>query len=357
MPPVTAIAALGARIDLDGCSVYLLSCARTGPGVCFTTVALLSLGEQLGLSQPLEPGVERLTATDDAGTSYRVRFTSHDALKVQLRLQTTDASSAPVTGWLSLIPDPAPGVRWLELHAPGQAGLRVDLSTAGEPARTCAVTPTRLSPGEHLLYCEAANRLAGQLAFFPARRTLAAAKSSVRIGDVVAGLVAAGVLAADSPVPGQLAALYGQLGMTGHSIAAAPVHDLPEPWLSMLDNYDRPASPAPPDGYAGAALTLPALDGVTYTILGLHTSDGGCTLHVHGSGVPPLADGRVLPLIWLRDGAGRWHATRAAGGTQHRGEAIMLLAVTPPLLRAPSVEICVTGRTAQVRATVPLRWA
>jgi hypothetical protein len=56
-----------------------------------------------------------------------------------------------------------------------------------------------------------------------------------------------------SPVPGQLATLCARLNLNGHGITTLPARDLPEPWLSVLTQYQhrdtgrrRHATAAPP---------------------------------------------------------------------------------------------------------------
>jgi hypothetical protein len=61
--------------------------------------------------------------------------------------------------------------------------------------------------------------------------------------------------------------------------------------------------------------------------------------------------------IWIRDCDGRWHATRACGwaGTDYT-EVTMRLQVLPALNRAAWIDVFAAGHSAQVRATLPLRW-
>jgi hypothetical protein len=97
------------------------------------------------------------------------------------------------------------------------------------------------------------------------------------------------------------------------------------------------------------------VDGIVFAVLGLHNTDGISILHVHASGLSP-GRGGLLPVIWLRDSAGRWHVTSASPGPETGGEATMRLVVVPPVARTTWIEVVVAGRTAQARATVPLRW-
>jgi hypothetical protein len=70
--------------------------------------------------------------------------------------------------------------------------------------------------------------------------------------------------------------------------------------------------------------------------------------------------------VWIRDSDGRWHATRLDGlspwgdnGANPWTDTHMVtvwLRIIPPLdQRTAWIEISAAGRSAQVRATVPLR--
>jgi len=66
----------------------------------------------------------------------------------------------------------------------------------------------------------------------------------------------------------------------------------------------------------------------------------------------------VFPLsIWVRDDAGRWHVARPASWAEDGGEATLTLQLAPPLTRLSDwIEVRAAWRSAEVRATVPLRW-
>jgi hypothetical protein len=118
------------------------------------------------------------------------------------------------------------------------------------------------------------------------------------------------------------------------------------------------------EGYAALAVSLPELDGIRLTLLGLQHTEGGSALHVLAQG--PAPEERPGPLdidlnfplsLWLRDGAGRWHATRPDRCHQADGESAIRLRLVPPLTRpADRVEVLAGGRSAEVRTTLPLRW-
>ena len=167
-----------------------------------------------------------------------------------------------------------------------------------------------------------------------------------------------------SPVPGQFAALCGRLHLTGHGITAPPARDLPEPWLSMLAHDRRGQAQTAPaaDGGAAAAVALPDLDQITLAILGLHNCQGRTVVHMHASG--PMnqvsyapAGLYYWPVTWIRDNGGRWHATRTLGRSGNAGGTALRVEVVPPLSRATTeIEVITTGRSAEARARLPLRW-
>ena len=179
------------------------------------------------------------------------------------------------------------------------------------------------SPGELLLDVIAA-RILTAVAPFSQRHPgqLAAANGDLRAfagdgpGHIVAALHAAGALPPDSPVPGQLAGLCARLGITGHGITAPPAADLPERWQSMLTRRRGLQAPAAPGILAATVAELPELDGAKIAIAGLHHGEHGTIMHLLATGVTlegdwPYARGvRPLPVLWVRDSDGRWHATR-----------------------------------------------
>jgi hypothetical protein len=138
------------------------------------------------------------------------------------------------------------------------------------------------------------------------------------------------------------------------------VADLPKPWLSLLARANRRKRSIEPhqNGYAGAAVTLPALDGVTISILGVHSTRDGTMLHVHVSGLPPEQfEPASLPLLWLCGEGGRWHIAAPNGWqNQQDGDVTAQLRVLPPLTRGASIDVLAAGRSAEVRATLRLLW-
>lgn len=64
-----------------------------------------------------------------------------------------------------------------------------------------------------------------------------------------------------------------------------------------------------------------------------------------------------LPVLWIRDSNGRWHATHTAGRSpwENAGVAVLSMRIVPPLDRGTTwIELSAAGRSAQVRATLPL---
>ena len=187
-----------------------------------------------------------------------------------------------------------------------------------------------------------------------------------RIRRVVPVLRAAGVLPPDSPAPGQLAGLCARLGIDGHGISAPPNRDLPERWHSLLDPPAgrEPRAPQVPGMLAAAAAELPELDGAQITIMGVHRGERGSTImHLLVSGVTleddwAYARGVVpLPVLWIRDSEGRWHATHTNGVSpcENIGVVVLSMMIVPPLDGGTTwIEIAAAGRSARVRARLPL---
>jgi hypothetical protein len=342
----------------------LMSFAQTGTGARFIAawqVHSPALEVQLSHHYPGLIPFDEFTVTDDRGARYK--------------LDHTPGSDLAWPNMIRLSPAPPGNIRWLDVAPPYRQAVRVDLCSsepdpAGDVTRV-SVSDTTLSPGEHLLVMLAERLLTGTPEF-PRRGLLAAPPTSPRqvvaggFGVIIAALEAAGVLSPLSPVPARLATLCASLDLTGHGIAAPPTLDMPEPWLSLLAHYQR-RKPEPTqmrDGYAALAVTLPELDGIRVTLLGLQHTQGSSVLHVLAQG--PAPEPRPGPLdidlnfplsFWLRESGGRWHAARPDRCHQADGESAIRLRLVPPLTRpADWVEVQAGGRSAKVRATLPLRW-
>jgi hypothetical protein len=334
----------------------LMSYAHTASGARLITA--WQARDPLSSGRRGPPPVEAFTVTDDRGNRYALLF---------------DSKGRPEpTCDLSLRPDPPPGIRWLDIAAPGEQAVRIDLNRpAGLPAPQ--VSGVDLGAGEHLLN-RIAERLLTLAAEFPAQLAtmtpVPLTSLTAGLGAVVAALEAAEVLSPLSPVPGRLATLCASLGVRDHGITAAPAPDLPEPWLSLLSHYHRrkpDTAPTGDGGFAAVAAALPELDGIRLVLLGLHNCDGGTWMNALALGCwadrPPVNHGPLgleanFPLsIWVRDSAGRWHVARSTGWHREPGEATLTLRLTPPLTRScPWIEVLATGPSAEIRATLPLGW-
>lgn len=327
----------------------LMSYVHTAAGA--RLVAAWRTRDPLGSGHHGLPPLDQFTVTDDRGNHYDLLF---------------DPKGRPETTCdLTLHPEPPPDIGWLLVTAPGEQAVRVELEgRAGGPAPV--VSDRDLSAGEHLL-----NRIADRLLtmvpeFSPQMTPGPLVNLAAGLGVTVAALEAAGVLSPRSPVPGQLAALCATLGVRGHGITAPPARDLPEPWLSMLSHYHRrkPGSAPAGDGFAAMAAALPELGGLSLVMLGLHNCDGGTWMNVLAFGqLPrhqpgPLRVEAAFPLsVWVRDDAGRWHVARPASWSEEDGEATLTLRLAPPLARPSDwIEVRAAWQSAEVRATVPLRW-
>jgi hypothetical protein len=73
----------------------------------------------------------------------------------------------------------------------------------------------------------------------------------------------------------------------------------------------------------------------------------------YGRGVRPL------PVLWIRDSSGRWHATRTIdmSPSGNSGEVILWVQIVPLLDRGTAwIDVVTTGPSAEVRARLPLCW-
>jgi hypothetical protein len=270
--------------------------------------------------------------------------------------------SGPGEWVLQLHPDPPRALRWLDLTVvPGQPSVRIPLAGPGQPPPEVAVSAADPDPGEYLLTA-IAMRLLAAAAAYPRHIPLDVAGLRVGLvaaglGDVVEALRAGQAIAAGSPVPGQLAALCQYLEVGGHGITAPPAGGLPEHWRGVLIQLMRGAVERGPAGSAAAAVTLPEVDGIRFTILGVHDTADRTVIFMHAAGATGNESGTgTWPAIWVRSPAG-WHATRPAGSQDLDGEVTMDVSVMPPLGRDASwIEVTAAGRSATARVTLPLTW-
>jgi hypothetical protein len=297
------------------------------------------------------------TAADDQGFSYQIRWLGEMAPRE-----------------LQLHPDPPHQIRWLDLTtAVGEPATRIDLGPQN-PVPAVTVTRNAPSPGEALLDAIAARILIAVALFSqnnPGQPDAASPRLralSEGLGHLVAALHAADVIRPDSPVPGQLARLCARLRISGHGITAPPAGDLPDRWQSMLTSSSREPQPPPGPGILAATVAeLPELDGAKVAIAGLHHGERGTIMHLLATGVTLEAGWpcgvRPLPALWIRDSEGRWHAADADSIASPWGTdpwrvtrmVTLWLRIVPPLDRGTTwIEVSATGRSAQVRATLPI---
>jgi hypothetical protein len=291
--------------------------------------------------------LETATVRDDRGTDYQVMVYG-------------GGDGRHWEGRLDIEPAPPTAARWLEL-AIGDASLRLRIDlTAPVPPDDVTARPQDRQPGEQLL-----EHVAQQILVTTDRRPGDTRRQAYALGDVVAGLEAAGALSPFSPVPGYLAMICERLGIDGHGLVATPTADLPPPWFSVLSWYGRRHRPPTRDGTASAGMVLPDVDGARIVVGGLHTRDGQTHLHVVVGRERP---GRLVvdagPLShqgfcgWLRDDGGQWHvAVPGSWSSDGHAEVTGSLQVLPPLGRDTArVTLLASTLTSQVRAEVPLHW-
>jgi hypothetical protein len=345
----------------------LLSYAQTSAGARFTATWRNRGRVEPGRFAAAMHGAvfpQLFTATDDKGRRYRLDFMFDGGLDW--------------AGEIRVLPEPPEQARWLDFRAPGEPAVRISLdpdpgtpSTADGPDGTGAqAARTGRSVGEHLLNT-IADRMMVTAAEYPQdlRRQLpAVAKGSLNgiaagLGDLVAALQAAEVLSPLSAVPGQLATLCASLRVSGHGLAG-PAADLPEEWLSVLAHYQRrkPHTAPARDGHAAVAAAFPELDGIRLALLGLHNTGGETRAHLLVGGLDEdetwMPGVESVPVsVWARDSVGRWHVAGVVSANYADGEYVLRLRLVPPLARSTEwIEVAAAWRSAQVRATVPLRW-
>jgi hypothetical protein len=296
---------------------------------------------------------DQLWAVDDQRTRYAVR------------LEGGRGETGTWFGVARLSPVPARHVRRLELVGDGtrlvQLPLGLDEAPPGRRPVPLAAEPVATGLGERLLVLEAERILASGDARGPAE--------GPGPGEIITVLTEAGAIAADSPVPGQLAALCQRLGAAGHGITVQPAGEIPAPWASVIAHRQAPDPVGGAEGFAPLACVLPDVDGARVVLTGLSTAAGESHLHVISTGLSRLArryqwDWTPGLSWWLRDSSGNWHVAtadepRVPDGMQAHtlddGTQAFWLRLTPPLATiSDAVEIVVTGPMTRVRATVPV---
>jgi hypothetical protein len=296
---------------------------------------------------------DEIGATDDRGAQYRLEFDG-------------DSLTTTWQGVLRLLPPMPPGTRWLDLIANGTSRLlRVDLVAATqEPLESAGATIEESagpSAAEWLLAAEAESILSdtwGRAGLF----------IDSYLTEITSVLMDTGAIAADSPTPGHLAALCRELGVIRHGITAPPAGSLPGPWASIIaQRKARAAGPPPflvapgPDVFTPLGTSLPDIDGTRLTLAALSSAGSESFLYVAASGlrepVKRFEPGWRPGLSWwLKDPAGHWHMAIPANYlTRSPDTGVLALRLTPPLATYPdTIEVVVTGTSAQVRAIVPV---
>jgi hypothetical protein len=132
----------------------------------------------------------------------------------------------------------------------------------------------------------------------------------------------------------------------------------------VLAHYQRrkPHTAPARDGHAAVAAAFPELDGIRLALLGLHNTGGETRAHLLVGGLDEdetwMPGVESVPVsVWARDSVGRWHVAGVVSANYADGEYVLRLRLVPPLARSTEwIEVAAAWRSAQVRATVPLRW-
>jgi hypothetical protein len=355
-PPVSAVQALrvtpvGRALRVTGgrapLALHFLSLVRT-PGEAMITVIMhmhwppdgSSLDLEITGAGPQHLPYDQLWAEDDQGTRYTVRF------------GPGQAGTPTWAGIARLSPVPPPRARHLDLIGDGTPLVRLRLGPAA-PSAPSSTQRAAVAPGERLLVLEAERILASGDARGPVQ--------GPDPGEIITVLTQAGAIAADSPVPGQLAALCQRLGAGGHGITVPAAAHVPPQWASVIARRGAPLPAADAEVFAPLAVILPDVDGARFALTGLSTAAGESHLHMVSSGMPLLAERFAWNWQpgfswWLADSTGHWHVgTPGEPCTSEDGTQAFQLRLTPPLAAVPdTAEIVVTGPATRVRVTVPV---
>jgi len=353
-PRVTPISrAFEVASDRAPSALHLMSLVRTGTEALITVVMRMrwppdgsSLELEVTGAGPHHLPYGQLWAVDDQGTRYTVRFEGGQGGAVTWR------------GLARLSPVPPRTARRLDLV--GDGTLLIELPLRPPPARgrrpSPLPEPVAISPAERLLMLEAERILATGDARGPVQ--------GPDPGEIITVLLQTGTIAADSPLPGQLAALCQRLGAAGHGITVPPAGQIPAHWASIIAHRDAPVPAEGPELFAPFAATLPEVDGARFALAGLSTAAGESHLHVVSRGMPRLADRFAYNWTpgfswWLTDGTGNWHvALPGEPWTFPDGTQAFRLRLTPPLAAVPdTAEVVITGPATRVRVAIPVRSA
>jgi hypothetical protein len=348
----------GGRAPAD---LHFLGAVRTGTAAVLT-VAMRMHWPSDGSSADLEASgagphhlpYDQLSVLDEQGTRYAIQF------------ENSGRGGGTIwRGIARLEPVPPSTVRRLDLVGDGTKLIELLLTpraeiAPGAPMTIAAPMTMAAPPAERLLMLEAERILA--------TREPKAPREGPDPAEISAVLKETGLIARDSPLPSQLAALCRRLGgdwpsRSGSSASSAASAEIPAPWASVLAGYSTPRSAAVPEAFAPVAHLLPGVDGARFALAGLSMADGESHLHVIGSGRLPEPADRYehnwTPGFswWLRDPAGHWHvATVTEPWSFGDGLQSFQLRLTPPLVAVTGpMELVLTGPATQVRAVVPIR--
>jgi len=330
-------------------ALHFLSLVRTGTEAVLTAAMRMrwppdgsSADLEISGAGPHHLPYDQLLAVDDQGTRYSFRFEG-DARQ-----------TGTWQGIARLSPVPAPGARRLGLTGDGTRLIELPLRTPAGYGRHIVppvAEPSGTPLGERLLVLEAERILASGDVAGPAEGPDPA--------EIIAVLTEAGVIAAGSPVPGQLAGLCQRLGAALPGSTVPPATEFPAQWSSVLARRGAPDPANGPEVFVPLASILPDVDGTQFTLTGLSAAAGESHLHVISSGMPQLTDRFAHNWTpgfswWLRDGTGNWHVGMAAAPWSFGdGLQAFWLRWTPPLVMLPGpAEIVVTGPATRARATI-----
>ena len=331
-------------------ALHLMSLVRT------RTDAMITLVRRAG-SPDSSVAPPRVTEIRPCPLPYsRVEAVDEHGTRYQVRLEGGQGGTASWLGVARLSPVPPSGLQWLDLAGDGTRLIRLPLwpsAARGGPAAPRTAEPAAASPGERLLLLEAERILATADGQGPVQGPVP--------GEIISVLTQTGAIAAESQVPGQLAALCQRLGAAGHGITVPPASQLPAPWASVIARRGVPLPAHGREVFAPLAQVFD-VDGARFALAGLSTAAGQSYLHVVGSGAPQLTERfswNWQPGFswWLTDGAGNWHVATASEPwtTSEHGTQAYRLQLTPPLGAVPkTAEVVVTGPATRVRLTVPI---
>jgi hypothetical protein len=368
--------------------------------------ATLHFPPSAGLDDLTPPAFADLSASDDAGTRYKLTFTDNSWV------------GSTWTGTILLFPAPPSNARFLSITSPNGPLLSVALTHSPATAPVAAtVGPADDSPGERVLHRRAEVMLSGLGTSQPGRalqpfsyedRRRAVDRLMEELGgglptsagpvvtttaghgplsrpslpELVATLEGAGVLPVLSAVPAQVARLAEALGgppggprapeaatisapasrprSAGPGAAEAA---LPSRWANVLAHYGRRHHPALAAGTGSIGAELPEVEGASLVIAGVRTSQAGTELHVVGCGRLRMPQPGHDPGLswWVRDCAGGWHVGTISSWNLANENLTMRLSLYPPLRpggpgTAEALTLEVIGNTEHLTADLTVRW-